>query len=219
MAFLVAVFVFILCGVCVHITKDLKFDFYFTLFMNSLFPLSENFISFLSSDKIVTPYYLKFPSANNSKLSNLALFGSAELGVSNFVLAVLRSSLSPEVIYTPQDYVFLWIFSVNEVIKNAYDHGQGLENGFHLGLFLGDNALGFGINDGGDFFKREEVVLYLKNKQEPPKDKYPSLYKLGVPGSRVGFSKVYQWADFVDVDTSVGTLYLKKKKNTILTKR
>ena len=183
--------------------------------MNDIFPLSKEFLSFLDSNNQVTPYYISFHSSKSSNLDLDNLLGNAQ----RFTQAILRHSTIVKDIYNPSEYVCQWMIAMTEAIKNAYDHGDGLEKGLFTGFFIGDKSLGFGINDGGVFYKQKDIELLLKNKREPSKEQYPSLYKLGDKGGRHGFSRYYKWCDFIEANTSVGTLYMGFSKDLILTKR
>lgn len=184
------------------------------------FPLSEEFLSFLDSEKKITPYYIIFPAVNNSRNKEGYLYANAQKMFISFTEQILRDTfIQEEINYAFQKYNYTWILPIGEAIKNAYDHTKSLEQSIHTALLLGNKGIGFGINDGEDFFKQKDVVELIKNRETPSEEDYKSLYKTNVNGHRRGFEKFYSHSDFIDVNQNTGTLYLGFSKDRILTRK
>jgi hypothetical protein len=98
-----------------------------------------------------------------------------------------------------------------ETTKNWLDHSPENLN-LTVGLFFGDKGVCYGFNDGGDFFRNHEVKNQLENK---------IFFKEFDQNSRgdtshVGFSLLYEDADFIEVDSKKGILYLVQLKKNII---
>ncbi len=185
--------------------------------MNNLFPLSDKFLSFLDSNKQPVIYSLTFPSIRSSNIDELVLTGNLQ----GTLIDLMERSLAVHKTYSNykfENYVSQWLIALTEAIKNSYYHDKTLDKNISTQVLVGDFGLGFGINDGGDFYKREDIALMIKNKEEPSKKKNSEFYNFKFKSGH-GFSRCYDWVDFIDVNTSVGTLYMGFSKELILTKR
>ena len=181
--------------------------------MSSLFPISNDFTSFLDSANQPDVYSLSFPSVKGLRINKTVLMGLVQNTLINLVLDGCEYYYG----FNSKINSSQWLIAITEAVNNSYIHNNS-GTVIDTGLLFGDKGLGFGINDGGDFFKRRDVLSMIKHEVEPSKNNRSPFYNSGFKGGH-GFSRYYRWVDFIDVDISLGTLYLGFSKDKILIKR
>lgn len=93
---------------------------------------------------------------------------------------------------------------IREIIKNARWHG-GSKDLFptSFGLFINPEGFVVGCNDGGDYFKREDIREIWENKKELREFHKDN----GPPGPHFGYSYFKTKLDEIKIDTNQGTFY------------
>jgi hypothetical protein len=103
---------------------------------------------------------------------------------------------------------------VGEIFKNWGDHCP--ENSkLLIGYFFGNSGIGYGFQDGGEFFKNPEIKKQIENKV---------LFKKFDKNSRgkenncnCGFNDyIYSYSDFLEVDTEKGIFYVAQLKENMI---
>jgi hypothetical protein len=103
------------------------------------------------------------------------------------------------------------LYLCNEAFKNWVNHSPE-NSSLESGLFLGSMGVCYGFHDGGDFFKKTEIKNQLENKINFKEfDKNPR-----GKTSRHGFSNIYKFSDFIEVDSEKGILYCVQLEKNIL---
>jgi hypothetical protein len=95
-----------------------------------------------------------------------------------------------------------------ELIKNARVHGGAIEGKeTFCGLFMNKEKFCFGINDGGDYFKRLDIKDIWENRKD-----LKEFHETNDPstGFHIGYSMIRDWKGDIFVDTNFGTFYLIK---------
>ncbi len=94
-----------------------------------------------------------------------------------------------------------------EPLKNSFFHSEGNKD-INLSLLIAPSSFIFGINDGGNYFKRPEIKQYWEARK-----KYPERHKS--PHKEIGFGigtgLIYDLADLIYIENSSGTLYVGSK--------
>ncbi len=95
--------------------------------------------------------------------------------------------------------------AIREMIKNSRWHG-GSKDEFltYLGLFLNKDKFSVGCNDGGDYFKREDIKKTWENKRELNEFHEANQYGIGY---HYGYSYFKSKFDEIKIDEKNGTLY------------
>jgi hypothetical protein len=90
-----------------------------------------------------------------------------------------------------------------EPLKNANFHG-GRKDKIEFELFLSPLSLLASFNDGGTYFKRQEIKDAWESRVF-----FPERHEANVEGigGGAGTMFIYELSDFIYVDTSMGTLY------------
>jgi hypothetical protein len=95
--------------------------------------------------------------------------------------------------------------AIREMIKNARWHGGSKDNSpTYFGLFFNKENFVLGCNDGGDYFKREDIKGIWENKEELKEFHKPESKDVGY---HFGYSYFKSKFDRINVDTEHGTLY------------
>ncbi len=95
-----------------------------------------------------------------------------------------------------------------ELIKNARVHGGNIEGrDCYCGLFMNMDKFCFGINDGGDYFKRKDIRDIWENRR-----KLKEFHKSDDQsvGFHIGYGVIRDWEGKIFVDSEFGTIYLSK---------
>lgn len=95
-----------------------------------------------------------------------------------------------------------WI--IGEPLKNANFY-SGNDKPIIFGAYMSENGLVTSYNDGGTYFRNQEVKRYWENREHYP-EKLQGIVK-GV-GMGLGNRIVYRNADLIYVDSSEGTLFI-----------
>jgi hypothetical protein len=94
---------------------------------------------------------------------------------------------------------------IREIIKNSRVH-SGSKNGFpaYFGLFFNKEKFVCGCNDGGEYFKREDIKDIWENKKE-----LNEFHKSDDPavGFHIGYRSFKDRFDELKIDTKNGTFY------------
>lgn len=153
---------------------------------------------FKSVDKLVSPLeynsYFYLPAKFNKKMETSALL--AVTGFFDFPHRNYRNGWNNSIYF-------------REAIKNARVHGGNLEGkDTFCGVFRNMDKFCFGINDGGDYFKREEIKDIWENRK-----KLNEFHETAddQTGFHIGYSVIKDWEGDLIVDTTQGTLYLAKE--------
>lgn len=93
---------------------------------------------------------------------------------------------------------------LREIIKNARWHGGSKDgSSTKLGLFLNPKKFVLGCNDGGDYFKREDIKDIWENKKELREFHEDD----GPPGPHFGYGYFKTKFSEIKIDTKHGTFY------------
>ena len=96
----------------------------------------------------------------------------------------------------------MWI----ELVINSYTHSPA-ETGLHVKSFYGNN-LGIGLFDGGSFYRQDWIKKSIESKTNILPNIHPSEFNLTGSGRNYGIENLYKYANFLEVDTTKGVLYL-----------
>lgn len=92
-----------------------------------------------------------------------------------------------------------------EPLKNANFYGSNGVDDIRFEIMLSKNGVVATYNDGGTYFRREEVKQCWENRTKHP-EKHDRVDKQ--LGAGLGMTIIYSVADFIFIDTTKGTLYL-----------
>ena len=179
----------------------------------SYFNISDEFKNFLGFDnKEISFFHFKNSPNINSDLIGPILIENTYFMIFDSIKNHLDVKFKDST-FENTSYNFQILLPIFESIKNAYDHGSALENVLNMEIYLGTKSLGFGICDGGNFYKNPSVKQLIKEKHLPSIDEFPSLYrfeseKRNKSKGRHGFERFYSHSDFLDVDLSEGVLFI-----------
>ena len=106
-----------------------------------------------------------------------------------------------------------WI--IGEPLKNANFYSGNDDKPITFGAYMSENGLVTSYNDGGEYFRNQNVKRYWENK-EHYHEKFNG--KIHGVGKGLGTRIIYHNADIIYVDASEGTLYIGLGINKILLK-
>jgi len=182
----------------------------------AVFELSKKFQNFLSETSEIFSHYFN-TSPENKQFSSLKLMGINQYIISNSIKDILDFKFN--FMFRNNSYNFYWSMAISESIKNSYDHGLASEKGLSSEIYLGSKGLGFGIFDGGDFYKQPLIKELVESRKPIPKELFPSIYKNNSSGGRHGMDKIYSHSDFLEIDITKGILFIGFTNERILSKK
>jgi hypothetical protein len=100
-----------------------------------------------------------------------------------------------------------------EAVKNCADHSPNGKNFFSVGFYFGAGGICYGFNDGGDYFKNENIKHQYEHKiliKDFDKNTLENNFQVGVN------QHIYSYSDFIEVDSKKGILYCIQKKESII---
>jgi hypothetical protein len=100
-----------------------------------------------------------------------------------------------------------------EAAENCVKHSPTGKEKFTIGLFLGNNGICYGFQDGGLYFKYPEVKEQYENKSEITEFDQFHL----VDCCQIGVNAyIYPNTDLIEVDNNEGVLYCVQLKDSII---
>jgi len=94
---------------------------------------------------------------------------------------------------------------IREMIKNSRWHGGSKDNfPTYFGMFFNKEGFVFGCNDGGDYFKQEDIKEIWENKKELKKFHESDNKDIGY---HIGYDYFKYFLDEIKIDINHGTLY------------
>lgn len=101
----------------------------------------------------------------------------------------------------------------SEGVKNGLDHSEKGKEIMTVGIFFGDKGLCYGFNDGGDYFKSEEI----KNQYEKRKKVTVFDEKTLKTNFQSGVNDfIFPYSDIIEVDNKKGILYCAQFKVNLI---
>lgn len=105
----------------------------------------------------------------------------------------------------PENVGYQHYIIVREMIKNSRWHGGSKNNSpTYFGLFIHPEKFIFGCNDGGDYFKKQDIKNIWENKKKLKE--YHQVDNKDI-GYHFGYMYFRDALDEIKVDTKEGTLY------------
>lgn len=100
------------------------------------------------------------------------------------------------------------VFLALDGVRNSHFHGaKNPDDSYALGLWLGKEGLCFGFYDEGDYFKREDIKGAFEQRRHPFNLHLPDREGIAANCRGWGVSNIYEYSDFIEVDTTHGVLY------------
>lgn len=99
---------------------------------------------------------------------------------------------------------------VGEALTNCYHHSSEDKN-ILVGIFLGEKGVCYAFNDGGEYFKSEEI-----KRQYEEKISITEFNEATTKGQAGVNDCIFPYSDFIQVDTETGTLYCVQLKEDII---
>lgn len=100
-----------------------------------------------------------------------------------------------------------------EGLRNCLIHGPK-EKDILFGLFLGNVGVCYGFQDGGDYFKREEIKQQYESKIPVTNSDLAGRDPNRIHGRGVN-RYIFPFSDIIEVDTKTGTLYCVQLKDRL----
>lgn len=159
-----------------------------------IFNLSNNLLDLENPKKDPVKIFYFLPSKFSKNLQNSVLYSS--MWTLDRYYNLKKFDL---------DIGFQHSIDIREIIKNARWHGGSKDNHpTHFGLFMNADKFCLGCNDGGDYFKRQDIKEIWENKRE-----LKEFHKSDNPeiGFHIGYNHIKGRFDEIKVDTEYGTFY------------
>lgn len=158
-----------------------------------------------SDDKLVVQYSLL------PRNSSQSLMKKSIVSISYGITAQIAKKYRLGEIYSSVGHMVPVLHLAIELLKNAIGHGD--ENSdIEFGLFLGNKGVCYGVRDGGDYFKSEEIKYNWENKNPV------IMLEKGLEnfsGFGLGNHIIFNYADIIEVNTKEGRLYCAQFKERL----
>lgn len=96
---------------------------------------------------------------------------------------------------------------LGEATKNCIEHSPNGKKIFTIGFYFGNNGICFGFNDGGNYFKNNQVKEQYENKIRL---NYYHNHGHGIN------DRIFPYTDLIEVDSKKGILYCVMLKENII---
>lgn len=102
----------------------------------------------------------------------------------------------------------IFLVNVQEILKNAYYHGNTKNQGIEFGYFYSPKNVVIGCNDGGHYFKDSRIKEIWENK-EPIMSSDSIFNEDGrqVSGYNIGMDFIYNYYNDIFIDTNQGAFF------------